>query len=300
MHECEKCGKTFKYLRDFERHKNRKYPCGVDKLTCCYCNKKYSSAEGLSRHRKRCKEKTEQNITITIPNPTIIRKEDKRNEYNKYICEYCNTEFSHKSSYYRHKKDRCKVKKNNIPSFMEELRKQLDIEEEKSNTTYNINNYGNEDMGHIRNDFSNLLRRMHSLEDFSEFIKFGFQQIHCNPNRIENHNVAIKSKTDYFRKGMMNVYTNHSWQYKENKEVIKDSTKKFIDIIEDVVTQNYSDTKNIPRDIMRYLSHVMNFIQQYDNIDPNVEENKSLEQVKKGVFMLIDNFQVNTLEKKED
>jgi hypothetical protein len=298
MYECEKCSKTFKYLRDFERHKNRKYPCGVDKLTCCYCKKRYSSAEGLSRHRKKCKSKYDnKNITISISNPTIIRNNTLK---SGYVCEYCNAEFSHKSSYYRHKKDRCKVKKNNIPSFMEELRKQLDIEESSSNSTYNINSYGNEDMGHIRNDFGNLLRRMHSLEDFGEFIKFGFQQIHCNPNRIENHNVAIKSKTDYFRKGMMNVYSNEGWKYKENKEVINDSTKKFIDIIEEVVTQNYSDETKIPRDVMRYISHVMNFIREYDNIDPVVEENKSLEEVKKGVFMMIDNFQVNSLEKKDD
>ena len=65
MFNCIKCNKEFKYESDYNKHKNRKTPCGdKKKLNCQYCNVNFSCSSNQQKH-----EKTIKHI----------------NNYNKYI-----------------------------------------------------------------------------------------------------------------------------------------------------------------------------------------------------------------------
>jgi|694.fasta_scaffold53113_3 hypothetical protein len=65
MFNCIKCNKEFKYESDYNKHKNRKTPCGdKKKLNCQYCNVNFTCSSNQQKH-----EKTIKHI----------------NNYNKYI-----------------------------------------------------------------------------------------------------------------------------------------------------------------------------------------------------------------------
>lgn len=312
MYECEKCNKSFKYNRDYQRHINRKYPCTGLKLTCAFCNKKYKSSEGLSKHRKKCRMQRD-DLEVADGQPMVNRRRrtspsNKTSASSHYVCEYCGITFSHKQSYYRHKKHRCKANEENENIFdtrvLEEIKKRLDnIEKFTYEEGYApLNSYGNEDMGYLKEDFFSILEKATTIEDLSDFMKFGFEQIHCNPNRIENHNVAISTKKDFFDKGLMNIYKNEGWEYAENHKVIYDSTKKFVNLIEEQVDEQISNNKQIPDNVTKSLHHVMNFVRLFDDNEYTREEKKVINSVKTGIFILIDNFKksASCLENKEE
>jgi hypothetical protein len=104
MFECEKCKKKFKYQSDYDRHLNKKSPCGeksqynLGKRTCKYCNKAFARADSLSRHMKgKCKDKinkdsednNQKNINSRYQNEiTELRKEIENLKNGNQIAEF--------------------------------------------------------------------------------------------------------------------------------------------------------------------------------------------------------------------
>lgn len=341
MHECPKCNKRFTYIRDFKRHINRKYPCNGIKHQCNFCNKTYTTSSGLSKHKKRCKNRQPKNNQnqpeeqpkidkqINMPIDPIITKNNTKLE-NKNIskieikpkknkrkldvnikCEYCNKEFSYKQSYYRHKKHRCKIYKRILQQesvFPESTRIPIHNHTYQYTKTHDshMNNYGEEDLEWLKENFFDVLERSENIRNLSDFVKFGFEQIHCNPNRIENHNVSIASKKDYFDKGIMSIYRNDGWRLEENHKVIKQSIRRFANLMEEQVDEQISDnilpeefikTNNIQHSV----SKMMDFIQSFDDGEIENHNDKLFDDVKGGVYVMVDNFKQTypCLEKKE-
>ena len=101
---------------------------------CNLCNKNYSSSNSLWNHNKKYHNllvsNSKQNVSIDIPK---VSKESNNNVI--YKCKFCNFEYKHKQSKWRHEKT-CKNKDklitveksefDNIKKEISELRKKLD------------------------------------------------------------------------------------------------------------------------------------------------------------------------------
>ena len=111
-HNCELCGKCFRYPQDLKRHvrskhENIKYPCAK-------CQKKFSSAFSRSRHQLRCSltnakpgfHCTECN-KLCVSTSGLKRHMAKHNsKQNPITCKTCNTECENRKELYQHKQ-RC-------------------------------------------------------------------------------------------------------------------------------------------------------------------------------------------------
>ena len=85
---CSRCTTIFTKKYNYEKHKNRKYPCKKLKFECEFCNKSYSSKSNLNKHLKKC----EKNNKIVKSEELEIMKEkidylmkQKTNIYNTNI-----------------------------------------------------------------------------------------------------------------------------------------------------------------------------------------------------------------------
>ena len=150
---------------------------------------------------------------------------------NNYFCEYCNNIFSRSDSLNRHY-SRCKVKKQELILFQtEEIEKmKSEIEELKKakiqnnitnnnnsnntiNNTININNYGDENIKHLKSkDFVNLLNGIYSA--VPKLIK----QIHFDPEHPENHNIKLTNKKLPYLK----IMKNDKWETVDKKTELLD------------------------------------------------------------------------------
>ena len=151
---------------------------------------------------------------------------------NNYFCEYCNNIFSRSDSLNRHY-SRCKVKKQELILYQNEEIKQMksEIEELKKakiqnnitnnnnnsnntiNNTININNYGDENIKHLKSkDFVNLLNGIYSA--VPKLIK----QIHFDPEHPENQNIKFTNKKLPYLK----IMKNDKWETVDKKSELLD------------------------------------------------------------------------------
>ncbi len=102
--ECLRCGKSFRRFCDLKRHFKNKQICkhiylDIDQNTMINCYKQYLPIFYNIKDQNRI-----------INNHTEDHKEIINNhKYTQIICEHCGRYFHHKTNYYRHKKDYCKV-----------------------------------------------------------------------------------------------------------------------------------------------------------------------------------------------
>lgn len=275
----------------------------------------------LSRRKINNRKTTEKQPDYILPN---IHGKTKKTTKVKIQCEFCDKYFSYKQSYYRHKKYRCKKYRGsqqyegnppndpylhgiNLPNIHNQ--NQNINYPSIHNRTYNkVNNYGEEDLDWLKDNFFDVLERTENIKNLSEFVKFGFEQIHCNPNKIENHNISIPNKRDYFDKGLMNIYRNDVWQFEENNKVIIQSIRRFANLMEEQVDEqiaqcipnNTKENIAIPKNIYNSVDKMMGFIQSFDDNEETHDDTKLIDDVKGGVFIMVDNFKHNypLLEKK--
>jgi len=331
MFKCEICLKTFKLKTDLIRHKHRKIPCTKNKLECCYCGKLYGSRAGLSKHRKKCKIKnnTTTTNTITINNTTDNTSDNiidnttdnttnniidntitinNEYEYNnviiiqdtpkqKHECDKCGKLFNSKNSMYRHRKHYCN-KKDKPTKYEEILNKITDLEERLEQTNSfverNLNSYGKEDLTWLQENFLTIIKQASDIETLDEFIKFGFQQMHCNPHRISNNNVNVPSKKDYFEQNIMSVYRDKKWELIENNKVIYNSLRRFIEMVDVQINQNIDKNNTQHTELKHSLKNLIKLVQAFDdNDDNNTIEKNIMNSVKPGIFCLVDNFKKN-------
>jgi hypothetical protein len=108
-------------------------------------------------------------------------------------CEFCNKNFSVKSSLERHIKNNCKGKDKIKDAKIKELEKQVK-ELEKRPTTINniinniiINNYDNTSLNKLTDKIYNKIIK--DADEPYQIIPRLIKHIHCNPNLPENHNI---------------------------------------------------------------------------------------------------------------
>lgn len=256
------------------------------KVLCKYCNKEFTCKRSVYRHinELRCKK---------IP----TESKDK-------ILEKCNN------------KKIKKEKNNQIISFNEEketLREILKQEREKykkeieslitkignitnngninygvinNNITYNttnniiINNYGNEDISHITEDFM-----INLLKGPDDMIPKMVNAIHFNKDKPENKNIIISSSKD----NMFKVFENGKWINKEKNETLFDLVDgkyymldSFYNEMKDNNIKEFN-TKLKKEDMERY----DNFSKEYDKECERPNNSKFIDNIKDKCFYVI-------------
>lgn len=141
-----------------------------------------------------------------------------------YDCQYCKKKFNTYQSRWRHHKA-CSNRAfddqsndNNKHSILK--------------TTYDnqVRNFGNENMMAVPDDF--LRSTVMNLEYATLF-----ENLHCDPDYPENHNIRIKSKKDR----ELEMYTQDKWKIKTFKKGIEEVMDHLNRIYQEFCSEHYDD-----------------------------------------------------------
>ena len=153
--------------------------------TCEYCLRTYSRKDNLTKHLKTCKKKKEVEILAIIQNEKIIKMEKEIEELKNLKIQTQNNTTNNITN------------NNNINN---------------SKNIY-INNYGNEDLKHLRNkDFAKLLDGIYNA------VPKLIEKIHFDPEHPENQNIKYTNK----RSPYLKVIKDNKWQFVSKKEELLD------------------------------------------------------------------------------
>jgi hypothetical protein len=164
----------------FSAEKNPKKPQKTpNEPICIYCNRTYSKMCHLRRHEKTCKKKLEIN-----QNDKIMKMEKQIEELQNFKIQTQNNTTNNNCN-------------NNITN----------------NNTININNYGNENLKHLRGrDFAKLLDGIYSA------VPKLIEKIHFDPKHPENQNIKYTNQKSPYLK----IMKDDKWQFVNKKHELLD------------------------------------------------------------------------------
>ena len=165
---------------------------------CNYCKKVFTRKSGLTKHLNICNIKKEVEMLAIIQNEEMI-KIKRESENMKKETENMKKEIE----------DLKKCKNGNITNN----NSNNNITNHTTNNTININNYGNEDLKHLRNkDFAKLLDGIYNA------VPKLIEKIHFDPKHPENQNIKYTNK----RSPYLKVIKDKKWQYVNKKHELLD------------------------------------------------------------------------------
>ncbi len=275
MINCEKCEKVFKTNWHLQRHLSKKRPCKSNKhnessnkhneslnkhneslnkhneslnkhnesskkhnethKSCEYCNKTFTTTQGLSRHLQSCKEKND-----AVRYLEIQLGIDLKSETHKHKCRFCEYESQYTSNVIRHSLS-CEAKE----AYKEHLQNMLKEKNENvmegahtiniTNNTINIhvNSLGNEDMSYITTKA--LKKLWNSVRTDEEGVAKTIKMIHGSKDHPENHNIIYTN----LRSNVAMVKVDNDFEYKNINEVLKDVSINTLDAI--ILSTEYDD-----------------------------------------------------------
>ena len=186
--KCPRCGYTSQDKSNYIRHLSRKFPCLV----------KFED----------------------IPIFSILESLPKK-QYNKLLkCDFCELCFTAKTNRCRHMKvcEKNYNEKKDVEKYKELFDKITDLQDQinnnklkhpVNNTTYNTNivintpklrNFGDENMDALP---ESLVRELFIDLKYADLI----ENLHCDPDYPENHNIRIKS----IKRNTLEIYRNDKW-----------------------------------------------------------------------------------------
>ena len=252
-YECFRCGYCSIHRNSMKNHLHRKNKCNPIKEDMEIEEiKKYYNFDGNKKstekmHLNDTQTTPKQHLNSTFdgapkqhPNDTQTTPKRHPNDTQTTPklctreCKYCKKNFTRKSGLTKHL-NICKVKKdaeilvinqneemNKMKKEIEELKK-LNIHTQNNITTNNnninnskniiINNYGNEDLKHLRSkDFANLLNGIYSA------VPKLIEKIHFDPEHPENQNIKYTNQKSPYLK----IIKGSKWQFVGKKEELLD------------------------------------------------------------------------------
>lgn len=202
-----------------------------------------------------------------------------------YSCDYCGRLFSSKQSKYQHK-TRCKAKTTDETALkIKELEDRMatsiggstniinNTNNIHDNIIINIKNFGCENMKHIEQD-KTFLTSCLILRDIKSLI----ENIHCDKEYPENHNVRIKS----IKKDLMETYVDGRWIISDKEETLDELMNKGYRVLKFHSHKNKTDIKDECDDDEEYKN-----IQQW--LESIYEDNKIRKPIKKQLLILFMN-----------
>lgn len=187
--KCQICEKTFSKYGNYKRHiEDKKKPCikkdeFIENKQCKYCNKFFVRRDYLFKHLEKCKNKDKVDIGL-----------------NKDKCSDKEIEEIRKINILN-----SNINSNNITN--------ININNNITNNNITINNihfqlteYGNEDYNKI--NLANVL-------DSGSIMLKVIEEIHCNPENPEYHNILITDKN----RNIVNVFRQNGWS-SESKNIV--------------------------------------------------------------------------------
>ena len=251
-YECFRCGYNTKHRGNFQHHLNRKNICivteddiGIEEIKTYYgfeIKKNITGLEqvkpGLEQVKPVFNEKKETDFEQVKPgfsNFATGKNQVKPAFSSKKIkCAFCNKVFTRQYGLTCHLKI-CREKKNaeiliiNQNEEMDKIKKEIEelknfkIQTQNNITNNNnninnskniyINNYGNEDLKHLRSkDFANLLNGIYSA------VPKLIEKIHFDPDHPENQNIKYTNQKSPY----MKVIKDSKWQFVSKKEELLD------------------------------------------------------------------------------
>ena len=153
-------------------------PFGVKKATCEYCQRNFTRKDNLTKHLKICKSKKKNEELVLLQSNKIMEMEEEIK----------------------------KLKMNQIHQTNNNITNNI-------NNTININNYGDENLKHLRSrDFANLLNGIYSA------VPKLIEKIHFDPEHPENQNIKYTNKKLPYLK----IMKNNKWQFVSKKDELLD------------------------------------------------------------------------------
>lgn len=194
---CQVCEKTFGKYGNYKRHiEDKKKPCikkdeYIENKKCKYCNKNFVRRDYLFKHLEKCKKK---NINIENSNTET----DFINEEIKNLTMNNNKINSHNVINIQNITNN-NITNNNITN------NNITI----NNIHFKLTEYGSEDYNKI--NLANVL-------DSGSIMLKVIEEIHCNPENPEYHNILITDKN----RNIVNVFRENRWS-SESKNIVTKS-----------------------------------------------------------------------------
>ena len=233
--DCIKCGKSFNFKSDYDRHVNRKISCDdnerdmqiLKKKTCIHCNIVLTRVDSMAKHLKTCKEKQ-----IKIDKDKI---ENNQNDKNKDdILASLLQEMNTMKTQQQQSNDLIQRLQHEIITLKSSKKVSVKgnlVEGNMNNTQNTVNNihneikiiaYGKEDLSFISDDNYRLLlnKGFKSVQNLVEYI-------HLNQNKPENQNIYISNMRDNY----ILIYDGNQWQLKEREDVLQEMIENKTDIL---------------------------------------------------------------------
>lgn len=250
-------------------------------MKCDDCGKEYKSRQGLYYHKRK-------NLCKSLPKKKI--KKDKTK------CEFCNTKFTEKNNYYRHKKHFCEFtqiirdKNNDIEESKQNLNNPQNITnvsgdsivnnidnsiDNSKNVSIHINNYGREDLSNI------------TKEEIIKYVKTYYDMIVNLAERIyiteeSNRNIFIKDP----KSGYVYVYQNDKWGLQLKHPLNNDTFSNMLYYIERFIDNYKEELEKIPtRD------HHINAYNKINNIylKNNIPKERKKNDIKRIELLFLNN-----------
>ena len=238
-YECDNCNISTKLKGDFNRHlKTQKH-----------INKLKAISDKILKKTIIDSQMTHKDSQMTHKDSQMTHKDSQMTITFK--CDHCLKIFTRRNNLVRHVKRFCKIANNKnevdtkykdefekmhkqIEMLMDEKQKCSNINTNTNNTnnnnTFNIdkqiilNNYGNEDMSHITNNFKDSLLNI----PFSAISKM-IEKVHFNKKKPQNKNIKLPNKKD----NLIKVFQDDKWIFKDKKSTITNLVDTKYNIIDD-------------------------------------------------------------------
>ncbi len=211
----------------------------MKQFICDLCNKNYKDKSGLWYHNKKFHDiKSHAEVSLKSVESKSVKN-------NLYSCKYCDNEYKHKQSKYKHEKT-CmnKNQNNNLVTKIEKLEKQIDKLKNKPtkkiinninnigsiNTFNKICNIGEENINLLSNDEKQFImsQGMNSIVSLIDYLNF-------NDKLPQHHN--------FYTSAINDKHVN-TIDYKNNCIIKKTKKDLFDQILSSHMTKLESITKN--------------------------------------------------------
>ena len=165
-----------------------------NKTTCEYCLRTYTRKDNLTKHLKTCKKKKDAEMLVVSQSEKIMKMEKEIEELKNLNKTTNNIKNNN-------------IKNNNVTNNSNNNTNNT------INNTININNYGDENLKHLRSkDFASLLGGIYSA------VPKLIEKIHFDPNHPENQNIKFTNRKLPYLK----VMKDSKWQLVNKKHELLD------------------------------------------------------------------------------